>query len=81
MSLLELTATEPNSFMIIGALYIYPRRGPSDPNGSLSIACDERPRNSRLNGSKLTSIFGVHLPDWRNHVRRLIEELASQGGL
>lgn len=41
----------------------------------------KRPRNSRLNVSKLTSIFGVHLPDWRNHVRRLIEELASQGGL
>ena len=41
----------------------------------------KRPRNSRLNVSKLTSIFGVHLPDWRHHVRRLIEELASQGGL
>ena len=41
----------------------------------------KRPRNSRLNVSKLTSIYGVHLPDWRNHVRRLIEELASQGGL
>lgn len=41
----------------------------------------KRPRNSRLNVSKLTNTFGVHLPDWRNHVRRLIEELASQGGL
>ena len=41
----------------------------------------KRPRNSRLNVSKLTSTFGVHLPDWRNHVRRLIEELALQGGL
>lgn len=40
-----------------------------------------RPRNSRLNVSKLTNIFGVHLPDWRIHVRRLIEELASQGCL
>ena len=41
----------------------------------------KRPRNSRLNVSKLTNTFGVHLPDWRKHVRRLIEELASQGGL
>jgi len=41
----------------------------------------KRPRNSRLNVSKLTGIFSVHLPDWRNHVRRLIEELALQGGV
>ena len=41
----------------------------------------KRPRNSRLSVSKLTSVFGVHLPDWRNHVQRLIEELALQGGL
>lgn len=41
----------------------------------------KRPRNSRLNVSKLTSVFGVHLPDWHNHVRRLIEELALQGGV
>ncbi|MBU6482895.1 MAG: dTDP-4-dehydrorhamnose reductase [Nitrospirae bacterium] len=41
----------------------------------------KRPRNSRLNVSKLTNTFGVHLPDWRNHVRRLIEELASHGCL
>lgn len=41
----------------------------------------KRPRNSRLSVSKLTSVFGVQLPDWRNQVRRLIEELALQGGL
>jgi dTDP-4-dehydrorhamnose reductase len=41
----------------------------------------KRPRNSRLSVSKLTKIFGVHLPDWHIHVNRLIEELASQGGL
>lgn len=41
----------------------------------------KRPRNSRLSASKLTNVFGVRLPDWRNHVRRLIDELASQGGL
>ena len=41
----------------------------------------KRPHNSRLNVSKLTNSFGVHLPDWHIHVKRLIEELASQGGL
>lgn len=41
----------------------------------------KRPRNSRLSVSKLTNTSDVHLPDWRNHVRRLIEELASQGNL
>lgn len=41
----------------------------------------KRPQNSRLNTSKLTSVFGVHLPEWRIHVHRLIEELALQGGL
>lgn len=41
----------------------------------------KRPRNSRLDVSKLTNIYGVHLPDWRDHVGRLIEELASQGNL
>lgn len=40
-----------------------------------------RPRNSRLSSSKLTGVFGIQLPDWRIHVRRLIDELASQGGL
>jgi dTDP-4-dehydrorhamnose reductase len=41
----------------------------------------KRPRSSRVGVSKLTNTFDVHLPDWRNHVRRLIEELALQGGL
>ena len=41
----------------------------------------KRPRNSRLTTSKLTGVFGMHLPDWRIHVHRLIEELALQGGL
>ncbi|MEP6933475.1 MAG: dTDP-4-dehydrorhamnose reductase [Nitrospirota bacterium] len=41
----------------------------------------KRPRNSRLNVSKLISSYGVHLPDWHHHVQRLIEELALQGGL
>ena len=41
----------------------------------------KRPHNSRLSGLKLTNIFGVHLPDWHIHVKRLIDELAPQGGL
>lgn len=40
-----------------------------------------RPRNSRLNTTKLTRIFNVHLPDWRYHVQRLMDELAAQGTL
>jgi dTDP-4-dehydrorhamnose reductase len=39
----------------------------------------KRPRNSRLNVSKLTRIFRAHLPDWRDHVRRVIQELADRG--
>lgn len=41
----------------------------------------KRPRNSRLSASKLTGAFGVHLPHWQIQVRRLIDELALQGGL
>lgn len=41
----------------------------------------KRPRNSRLNVSKVTETFGVHLPDWRSHVRRCLDELAAQGAL
>jgi len=41
----------------------------------------KRPHNSRLSGLKLTNLFGVHLPDWHIHVKRLIGELAPQGGL
>lgn len=35
-----------------------------------------RPKNSRLNTTRLTSTFGIHLPDWRYHVQRLIDEIA-----
>lgn len=40
-----------------------------------------RPRNSQLNTAKLASTFQLHLPDWRYHVKRLIDELATQGSL
>jgi dTDP-4-dehydrorhamnose reductase len=38
-----------------------------------------RPRNSRLDTSKLTNTFHLQLPDWRHHVQRLMDELAAQG--
>ena len=41
----------------------------------------QRPRNSRLDVSKVTKTFGIHLPDWRIHVRRCLDELAAQGAL
>ena len=40
-----------------------------------------RPANSRLDCSKFSASFGVHLPDWRHHVNRLIAELSAQGNL
>jgi dTDP-4-dehydrorhamnose reductase len=38
-----------------------------------------RPRNSRLDTTKLRRTFNIHLPDWRYHVARLVEELSLQG--
>jgi dTDP-4-dehydrorhamnose reductase len=38
-----------------------------------------RPKNSRLDTTKLRTTFGVHLPDWRYYVARLIDELSLQG--
>jgi dTDP-4-dehydrorhamnose reductase len=38
-----------------------------------------RPGNSRLDTSKFTKAFDLHLPDWHYHVRRLIDELIPQG--
>lgn len=37
----------------------------------------ERPRNSRLDTSKLERTFGVRMPDWRDGVKRVIEEWSS----
>jgi len=39
----------------------------------------KRPKNSRLDTTKLASAFGLRLPHWQYHVRRLVEELATQG--
>lgn len=41
----------------------------------------QRPKNSRMNTAKVTHTFGVHLPDWRFHLRRCLDELAAQGVL
>ena len=40
-----------------------------------------RPKNSRLNTTKIQSTFNLHLPDWRYHVRRLIDELSATGAI
>lgn len=40
-----------------------------------------RPKNSQLSTSRLVHTFGLHLPDWRYHVQRLIDELVIQGAL
>ncbi|MDR2450781.1 MAG: dTDP-4-dehydrorhamnose reductase [Candidatus Accumulibacter sp.] len=39
-----------------------------------------RPANSRLDTGKLRRTFGVHLPDWRVGVKRLIDELPVNQG-
>ncbi|HEX2530954.1 MAG TPA: dTDP-4-dehydrorhamnose reductase [Burkholderiaceae bacterium] len=36
-----------------------------------------RPKNSRLNTTKLTKTFNLHLPEWRYHVQRLMDELIA----
>lgn len=34
-----------------------------------------RPRNSQMNTSRLSTAFGLHLPQWQYHVRRLMDEI------
>jgi dTDP-4-dehydrorhamnose reductase len=36
-----------------------------------------RPLNSRLNTQKLQSTFGLHLPDWKNGVARMLAEILA----
>ncbi len=38
----------------------------------------KRPKNSRLDVSKLNEAFNVHLPEWQCSVRRMIDELYGQ---
>jgi dTDP-4-dehydrorhamnose reductase len=35
-----------------------------------------RPLNSRLDTHKLQTAFGLHLPHWQGHVRRMLEEIS-----
>ena len=37
-----------------------------------------RPLNSRLDTARIRATFGVHLPDWRVHVDRMLEETLTQ---
>jgi dTDP-4-dehydrorhamnose reductase len=37
-----------------------------------------RPKNSRLDTTRLRQGFDIHLPDWRQHVGRLLEELNGE---
>ena len=37
-----------------------------------------RPLNSRLDTARLRSVFGIHLPDWRLGVARLLDEIFLQ---
>jgi len=39
----------------------------------------KRPANSRLSTEKIQTTFGLRLPVWETHVRRLVAELVSQG--
>lgn len=39
----------------------------------------KRPANSRLNNDKLQQTFGLALPQWQYHVKRMIKELIEQG--
>ncbi len=44
-------------------------------------AAAPRPANSLLDTGKFRMAFGLALPDWRHHVKRLIAELAENGNL
>jgi len=54
------------------------------PSSVLPIATDDyptaatRPKNSRLNTTKLCKKFNVYLPDWHYHMHRFVDELASR---
>lgn len=39
-----------------------------------------RPANSRLDTTRLRQTFGLHLPDWREGVRRTLAEMPPDGG-
>jgi dTDP-4-dehydrorhamnose reductase len=57
------------------------------PGAVLPIASEDwpapaaRPRNSRLDTGRFETAFGLRMPDWRQHVDRLVAELAAAGRL
>ena len=38
----------------------------------------QRPLNSRLNTTKLQSAFGLHMPDWKQGVARMLTEISGK---
>ena len=39
----------------------------------------KRPYNSRLDTTKLKTTFGLHLPDWKDGVQRMLVETLGSG--
>jgi len=37
-----------------------------------------RPSNSRLSTDKIKQVFGIHLPDWQYHARRMLTEILQK---
>lgn len=58
------------------ALKVIPEAVQPIPSSAYPLPA-ERPKNSRLNTAKLAGTFDVNLPDWRDHVRRLITEIVT----
>jgi dTDP-4-dehydrorhamnose reductase len=55
----------------------------ADPQRVLPIPASDyrlpapRPANSRLNTARLRNTFGVHLPDWKQGIRHLLDDILS----
>lgn len=62
------------------ALKIAPEAVAPIPTEAYSVPA-KRPKNSRLSVAKVTKVFGLHLPDWKQHVRRSLDELIAQGAV
>ncbi|POA24509.1 MULTISPECIES: dTDP-4-dehydrorhamnose reductase [unclassified Pseudomonas] len=38
-----------------------------------------RPKNSRLDNSKIKTAFNINIPDWKIHIKRTLSDIARQG--
>lgn len=38
-----------------------------------------RPKNSRLDNSKIQNVFGINIPDWKINIKRTLSDIARQG--